>query len=345
MPDANGQLAGFSTQDQIEQLIRDHSLLSKWRLEFACRHSASCSDVLEFRRRDDPVAPRLMIKHRNRWMTREESNETVVREFHIVERIWNLADTAFRKTMPRPVTLLPEVGAAVFEAVQGTPMTVLLKREANRLAGPFCRGRMCRMARRCGEWLRAFHALTAGPGVEYDSARYLSKLSYWLEKSQRRGLERMTTTSLWQAANQVCEKSGCLAVTTAGIHGDFVPQNIFVSRDKISVIDFASVTEPEPIYEDIGLFVAYLQLLAGGTPYSRGTIQAMTCAFLLGYGADDRSVLLDLYVLKGIVMIFADQFASGSALGEESGKIRRIKAQLARAPSELLRDRARPHEL
>lgn len=270
-------------------------------------------------------------------MSREESMQKLTTEFCVLERIWNSAHASFQTTIPRPVALLPEAGAAVFEAVQGTPMTTLLKRQANLLTGPFCMRKMCRVARRCGDWLRSFHAFTAKPVAEHDSGHYVAKLSYWLGKSERRGLETETAKSLWDAANRACENFVTVPVAMAGVHGDFIPQNILVSGNRIFVIDFASFKEPEPIYEDLGLFVAYLRLLAGARPYSGRTILAMTRAFLDGYGADQPTISLNLYVLKAMLMIFADQFESGGGSGaEESEKISRIKVQLARAARDLL---------
>jgi Ser/Thr protein kinase RdoA (MazF antagonist) len=333
----DGESTATPVREQIGQLVAKHPLLAAWNMKFVCDHPASSSDVLEYRRGDQPQAPPLMIKHRNRQMNREEGRQQVTAEFSVLQRIWNSADGALRKTIPHPIALLPEAGAEVFEAVRGTPLTTLLRREANRLAGPFCTRRMCRVAGQCGDWLRSFHGLTARPMVEHNPAGYLAKLSYWLEMSERRGLEEGTAKSLWEAAIRACSNCGTPPVGVAGVHGDFIPQNIFVLGDRISVIDFASFKEQELVYEDLGLFVAYLRLLASERVYSRQTILAMARAFLEAYGVHEPASLLNLYVLKAMVMIFADQFASGGARPEESGKVSRIKAQLAQAPSELFR--------
>jgi hypothetical protein len=323
--------ANIPIRERLERLISQHPVLGKWNLKFICSHWASSSDVLEYRRGDDPEARPLMIKHRNRRLQGKDSRQEIEGEFRVLEGIWDRANDSFRKTIPRPISLLPQAGAAVFEAVPGVPMTQLLRREANRLTGPFCRRRICRLARHSGEWLRSFHALTARPAVERDSAGYLAKLSYWLEKSRSRGLETETADTLWAAANQMSRKAGKTLTPVAGVHGDFIPQNIFVSGHDISVIDFASFKEPETIYEDLGLFVAYLRLLASAPAYSRGAVTAMTHTFLEGYGDCLTAGVLNLYVLKAMVMIFADQFTSGEECAAKLKKIRRIKSQLARA--------------
>jgi hypothetical protein len=60
----NGEPSGVSVREQIERLIAEHPLLGNWQLEFVRSHWASSSDVLEYRRRDNPHAAQLMIKHR-----------------------------------------------------------------------------------------------------------------------------------------------------------------------------------------------------------------------------------------------------------------------------------------
>lgn len=329
------QTADAQVREDVELLASKHALLGRWTLQFVTRHSANSSQVLEYRRLDQPDAPRLMVKHRNRRMSREESARKIASEFQTLKDLWNRASVPVRTSIPRPLALFPEAGAEVLEAVTGTQMTVVLRRDANRLAGWFCKGRLCRMARRSGEWLLRFHQLIPGPVVKFEPARYLANLSHWLKRSQSAGLEESIADVLWETASRASEELRGAGIPTATIHGDFIPQNIFVSRDRVSVIDFASVRRGEPIYEDLGLFAAYLRLLASARVYSRHVIMSMIPAFVGGYGEGVNARFMRLYVLKATAMIFADQFAAGDTYPAGCEKISRIKAELARTSSRL----------
>ncbi len=331
----DGQLAGESFQQEIERLFAADPVLRDWKLEFVCRHPARSSEVFEYRRQAQPEARHIIVKHRKHQMSREESSAFLAGEFRTLEAIWNRADSGFRETIQRPVTLLPEAGAAVFEAVRGRPMTQLLRQWANCVTGPFCRKRMCRIARQTGTWLRRFHAVTAGPLIKHDPAAYAAKLSCRLGKSQAAGLGEETATRVWEVASKANGNMRKEMTRVAQVHGDFIPQNILVSGNHVSVIDFEAHNEMEDIHQDLGFFVAYLRVLAGSRAYSGRALAVMRAAFLEGYGEDPGRCLLDLYVLKAVTMMFADQFSARGRNPVDSEKAQHLRAQLDLAARDL----------
>jgi aminoglycoside phosphotransferase (APT) family kinase protein len=324
-----------SIRTLVERCLMKHSLLGAWDLEFLGTHGASSSEVLEYGHRNQPQARTLMIKHRRGVMSREESEQEVGHEFRVVEDLW-ARGAAFQGTIPRPVALLPETGAAIYERVPGSPMTAVLKRHANRLTGLLKRKQMCSIANASGKWLRSLHQLNAGPAIPHDSLTYLAKLAYWLGKGVSAGLRMKMASSVWDAACSSAERAKGQMIRLAGVHGDFIPQNIFVHGGSVAVIDFASFRNSDVVYEDLGFFVAACRLMASRSVYSRSVMTGMERAFLDGYGESLNEDLLDLYVLKATAMFFADQFTLAKPVVAEARKLNRITAQLEMATHHLL---------
>jgi aminoglycoside phosphotransferase (APT) family kinase protein len=114
------------------------------------------------------------------------------------------------------------------------------------------------------------------------------------------------------------------------MHGDFIPQNIFVNPGGVAVIDFADSRKREVVYEDLGYSVAFWRLLAGRWVYSRSLLTAMATAFLDGYGDSLNPELLNLYVTKAIVIIFATQFVPQYPSRKDARRLHRIEADLVK---------------
>ena len=283
--------SGLSISQQIERCLSAHPVLGSWNLELVGRHFARNSEVLEYKRRDQPQAPTLMIKHRIPALSREASEKHVTQEFEIIQDLRSRADASFQATIPKPVALLPEVGAAVYERVPGIPLTTILKVNANCLTGPIHHEKMCRIAGWAGKWLHTLHELNRSRSAPYDAKDYLAKLAYWLQRAIKAGLDRKTASTVWDAAARSATRVNGAIVCYSGTHGDFIPQNIFVNPGGVAVIDFADSRKCEAVYEDLAFFVAFCNLIATRWVYSRSLLTAMGTAFLDGYGDSvDRGV-------------------------------------------------------
>ncbi|HXW91387.1 MAG TPA: phosphotransferase [Terriglobales bacterium] len=312
---------------QIERCISEHPMLGSWDLELIGRHAASNSEVLEFRRRTQPDVPTLMLKHRRRRLSREASGNHARHEFQLLNEIWQRSDAAFRNTLPRPIALLPEIGAAVFQRVPGIPLSQFLKQHANTVTGPLHLPSLSATAASIGNWLHCLHSLNLAAATRHDGYWFLSALEYWLRKALRVGLEPWAAGEVWRAAARSAMTLDSLC-PRSGTHGDFIPQNIFVRPADVAVIDFASYRNPNPIYEDLGLFVAYARLIATRWIYSHPALDEIVLAFLESYGSELNPHLLNLYVLKSTAMIFADQFSPQSFHPKDAVKRQRIQKHL-----------------
>ena len=317
------------TLHEIERALAQHPDLRGWRLQLVGRHTARASEILEFKRTSQVCMPRLMLKHRTRSLSRQASAEHVRQEFRSLQELWYRSDAAFRATLPRPVALLPEIGAALFERVPGISLTNVLKLQANSVTGPLRRNEICRIAADIGRWLRKLHALNYSSPVPQATTAYLANLAYWLRKAKDQGLDRATAAAVWDAAARSAFEARDQRVLCTGAHGDFIPQNILVQRNAVAVIDFESFRRPAPIYEDLGFFVAHCHLMTHRWLYSASVANDMAAAFLEAYGENLRADLLDLYVLKAMATMFADQYAPRSLAWKYAERLRRIKSGLA----------------
>ena len=322
------RLSDVRISQQIGRCLSEHPVLGSWSLEFVGRHFARNSEVLEYKRRDQPQAPTLMVKHRIRNLSRAASEMHVTREFAIVEDLRTRADAAFQATIPKPVALLPEVGAAVYERVPGIPLTTVLKMSANCLTGLIQHHKVCRIAEWSGRWLRTFHELNHPRSAPYDAKSYLANLSFWLRRAVKAGLDRRAASKLWDVAARSATRVKGVVVCDTGIHGDFIPQNILVASGGVAVIDFADSRKGEAVYEDLGFFVAYCKLIAGNWMYCRSLLAAMRTAFLDGYEDSLNLRLLNLYTTKAMAMMFADQFIRQKPSRKDTRRLHRIEDEL-----------------
>jgi len=312
---------------RIERCISEHPMLRSWDLELIGQHAASNSEVLEFRRRTQPDIPTLMLKHRMRRLSREASGNHARDEFQLLHDIWERSDAAFRNTLPRPIALLPEIGAAVFQSVPGIPLSQFLKQHANAVTGPLHLPLLSATAASIGNWLHRLHSLNLAARTRHDGYGFLSALEYWLRKALRVGLEPWVAGEVWRAAAQSAMTLDSLC-PQSGTHGDFIPQNIFVGPAGVAVIDFGSYRKSNPIYEDLGLFVAYARLIVTRWIYNHPALDEVVQAFLESYGSELNPHLLNLYVLKSTTMIFADQFSPQSFHPKDAAKRQRIQKHL-----------------
>lgn len=295
-----------TTYSEIERQLMAHPLLAKWSLEFVRRSQGRHSEVLEYRRGTHPDKPLILVKHMNGARRPDQVKQAVIREFNGLVKIRKAAGPAFQENLPVPLAVLPEIRTIVLEKLPGTPLSSILRREANRLTGYAWRNKVGAIARLVGRWLREFHQATRQSPARYDARLYLADLAHQMSRCTANGLDELNRREIWGLASDASGKADGCPVPTAARHGDLIPQNILLHRGRISVVDFQNFSECDVVYEDIGTFVAYLAMLGGWAFYSRAALQAMIQGFRSGYGELAQGDLLDLYVVKAAVTIAAE---------------------------------------
>jgi hypothetical protein len=237
-----------------------------------------------------------------------KAEQVTLEEFANLARVRALLGIAFEQSVPEPLLVLPKRGIIVTGKVPGVPLTDILKKYANRLAGPFRTLAVRETARHVGMWLRSFQDATRGERVAYSADFYLADLEVRLAECQAKGLEPgLTREILHQASLRSTSLNGRL-ISAAASHSDFTAQNILVEDDRIAVVDFEGFCERETIYDDLSMFLGYLLVLSARPAYSVRSLNAANSGFLAGFLAGDSidETLLNIYMLRGAVRIIAD---------------------------------------
>lgn len=113
----------------------------------------------------------------------------------------------------------------------------------------------------------------------------------------------------------------------AARHGDFIPQNMLVTRDRISLVDFEAFRQHAVIYEDLAQFSAHLLLMSQSALYDARTARAMLLAFLNAYGEKVTAAVWKFYLLGASIMEASELSPSERVTGR-SKYIGRCEKQL-----------------
>jgi hypothetical protein len=321
------QQSDFTVDHELERELLAHPALAGGTLRFVRRIPTPYSEVLEYCFCSRGRMKSLLVKQQ---VPGAKAEQGTLEEFANLARARTLLGLALEQSVPEPLLVLPKRGVLVTGKVSGVPFAAILKKYANRFAGPFCTLAVRETARHVGMWLRSFQHATRGEPVTYSADSYLADLEVRLAKCAEKGLEpNLTREILHRASLRSASLNGRLISAAAG-HGDFIPQNILVEDDQIGVVDFEGFCERETIFDDLGKFLGYLLVLSARLPYSPRSLNAAHCGFLAGFLAGDSidETLLNTYILKGAVRIIADgplQAGSWRRLGTSWMLARRLE--------------------
>lgn len=294
-------------REEVEQLLERQAQFEGWRLELTGRARATHSETLFYRSRSRAGRPALAVKHIDGSSTPEKAAEAVNREFAAIAAIRTTVGPALQDTLPEPFLVLPEAGVLVLQKLPGVALHRLLRRKANRLAAPWHRAEICRIARRVGTWLGQFHEATRQNTVEHDAAAFEASLSLQIEACAKRGLDFASAEELSRIAVPASRALHGTPLPAAARHGDFTVRNILIDGDRVAVVDFENFAERDTIYEDLSAFVTYMALLKSQPLYSSSALEAASAGFLQGYGRSLSSEVLKLYGLKAGVIALAER--------------------------------------
>ncbi len=184
----------------------------------------------------------------------------------------------------RPLDFYEDLDALVTERVGGERFNRVLLRDATRGAGAQTRERLARIARRCGQWLREWHAETAAGEVSAFGEAWRAHLDDVLERLSAVGFPREARAAVESAA-RVLERWN-VAAPLARRHGDYGPQNVHADDDAVWVFDL-NYPDDAPVYVDVTYFLVTLQTMAprgaGALRFSRAVLRALETPFLEGY--------------------------------------------------------------
>jgi hypothetical protein len=310
----------FRDDGELERELLTQPAFAGATLKFVGRLSAKHSQSLEYSLQWHDGARSIFVKQQ---APGPDAERATLQEFANLGRIRSLLGLELGGSVPEPLLALPKRGILVTSKVPGIPLTATLKKYANRLSGPFCVSALAETGLHIGRWLRSFQDATPAEPLTYDAALYLADLERWLSQIEEKGFRPgLAREILQQASCQSAAVNGRL-ISAAASHGDFIAQNILIEEDGVGVVDFEGFSEREAVYDDLGMFLGYIFILAARAPYSPQSLDAARRGFLKGFLAGDAidHALLNIYILKGAVRIIAD----GPPLKENWRRLRTVR--------------------
>ena len=331
----------------LELRLFEHFLPVAADLEFVKRRRTMYSEILEYRRRSDPKAPKLLAKRRIGFESAEVDRKKAELEFQRLQRLNERSGSILRGTIPCPVAMFPELNVIVFEKLPGRDLRKILWQQANVLVGTLRKTRLGSISYQVGSWLRKFHEATSEPPAPFEAAAFLREFDGLLGRCIARGLSEGATAGIRERVSRAAGQVDGMQQPRAARQGDLNPINILVEGQRIAVVDFEDYCECAPVHEDVGWLTAYFLMMRESPLYSRGAMQVVLEEFLRGYGEPKRDKLGALYRIKAAVELAYGQIVLGRnsfsrRLFGDGPKLRQLERRLGGFAVELLQDSPSP---
>jgi hypothetical protein len=181
--------------------------------------------------------------------------------FWMMQQLWNGGfGEGSRFKIPKPLCYLPDFKLLIQERAHGTLLPKYLGRGDDAALA-----RTTMVAR----WLAKLHQLDAIPEGIDSYADDEASINHFADQLGER--HPHLASRLRELAASICDRIACpkgLALTT--VHGDFHPENIFVTQDRVTVIDFDNFCRSDPA-RDLGYIVAQMRAMVY---FSTGILEA-----------------------------------------------------------------------
>jgi hypothetical protein len=312
-----------ASNSSLEETLRAHAKRQGWTLEQVGESRGRHSAILGYRERNSGRA--IVVKRTTAFHSVEQARTSILREYDDLREAREKAGSALRTSLPEPLAVFPEHLAIVMTQVPGEPLSALLKRNANALAGWLGGQKLEAIGRSVGRRLRAFHDATRCADHVFDSHVFYEALSKELVRCAKIGLDTEATKQILEHATRTLWRIDGRRVVAAARHGDFIPQNILIARGEVGFADFESFAAADTIYEDAATFTAYLAIMERSPWYSKTAIGKVRVGFCEGYGVVPTDPILQAYMVKFAATMLA-----------ESGPGRNNTAQFLRHRKQLL---------
>jgi Ser/Thr protein kinase RdoA (MazF antagonist) len=228
------------------------------------------------------------------------------REYAALSFLWQeFSRRSTRLAVPRPLDYLPEYAALVVEKCQGETLDQALRWARLRRTSSQ-REWLCQQVKACGEWLALFHSVTGRRGNPSEIYQRIEGDFYDdLKTCTEVGLnpELASHVAMWFERKKRVAFSGDHKLV--GYHCDFGPYNVFLSQNRITVIDLEGL-QAGIIYDDLCYFLGMIEAMPV-YHLSHELSQRIKASFLEGYWQDENfnREQFDVFMLITMVKIMA----------------------------------------
>lgn len=206
--------------------------------------------------------------------------------------------------LPRLVGDFSEQGAVVTEKISGLPLQSIIMKAAL-LPGFADNGSIALVARRAGEWLRAFHKATSDLPEPFDGDGLMTDLEKLCQSCRDEGLDEASIKVILGGARNVVSRAR-KTVPSSSVLNDFAPLNIVVTEDGIGFCDFARMRVRGNSYEDVATFLASVEALEKYPFCNRSITSQIQESFLDSYGTTQAEAsVLRVLKMKALLGMFA----------------------------------------
>lgn len=231
----------------------------------------------------------------------EATRRNVAREFDTLVKVHGALEEHPGLSTARPIACYPELLALVTERVNGEPLDRLL----SSLRGvPATRtiDSLSSVMRAVGAWLAAFQTTeTAGGEISLDRLRtYLD--------ARLRPLAEMAVidddlrTGLLRYFDRQAQQIARAELAAVPVHADFTPENVMVSPEGVTVLDF-TMAKPGVRYLDLAHMFMHIETLKARPWFRPAVLDRQATALLSGFDPAVRpeQPLFQLMLLQHVV--------------------------------------------
>jgi len=206
--------------------------------------------------------------------------------------------------VPRPLGDFSEHAAVATDKVSGLPLQSVIMKAAL-LPGFADNGSIALVARRAGEWLRAFHKATTEMPEPFDGNLLMTSLEKLCDSCRTEGLDETSIKVILGGARNVLAKTK-KTLPSSAVLTDFTPLNIVVTEDGVGFCEFARMKRRGNSFEDVAMFLASVEALEK-YPFCNRTITSQIQEnFLDSYGITQTdAAVLRVLKMKALLGMFA----------------------------------------
>ncbi len=317
----------------IATRLEDHAELRSLCLELRRRSSGRHSEILEYESRARPGG--VIVKRSTDTIEAHEVEAKILREYEALQIIRKSLPKQLLDTVPQPLMIVRQSRALVLEAISGTPLNRILKREANTIVGPLRSVRMRALGGLTGHWLKQLHQATRREPLLHSSSGFLEAVDERLERCRSIGVRADEIRNTKRLLTDASHKIEGHPIPVAARQGDFIPQNILVDGYRVRVVDFENFSQSDCIYQDAATFISYVQALSAFPYYSQRALLKLSRAFLEAYGLSGDEFPLRLYLARAVIWLISELNLDGAFLRK---RLQLLRDQLHRACGELAYD-------
>ena len=206
--------------------------------------------------------------------------------------------------IPHPLGDFSEHSAVVTDKISGLPLQSIIMKAAL-LPGFADNGSIALVARRTGEWLKAFHKVTSDMPEPFDGNVLMASLEKLCESCRTEGLDEVSIKVILGGARNVLTRTK-KSFPSSAVLSDFTPLNIVVTEDGVGFCDFARMKRRGNAFEDVAMFLASVEALEKYPFCNRVITSQIQENFLDSYGITQTdAAVLRVLKMKALLGMFA----------------------------------------